>query len=154
MLVENEKVGDALHDGKFHATTYYGWDYVYEYMNLYNYNLYGDPAMELGGATAGIAEEGVAVGITAGVKPTRPNPFTSATTVRFVLSGRDRVCVRVYDVAGREVAALADDEFTAGEHALVWQGVDAAGEPLAPGLYMIAFEATGKYAVQKVVLLR
>lgn len=49
MIVEDEGVGDALYDGKFHATINYGWDYLYEYMNLYNFNLYGDPALRLVG---------------------------------------------------------------------------------------------------------
>ena len=154
MLVEHEKVGDALYDGKFHAHTYYGWDRVYEYMDLYNYNLYGDPAMALGGATAGIATEGDGPQAIASVQPTLPNPFTSATTVRFALSGRAHVRVRVYDVSGREVASLADKEFAAGDHAVDWQGTNAAGEALAAGLYVIAFDAAGKHAADKIVLVR
>jgi len=49
MIEQGERVGDALYDGKFYATTNYGWDRVYEYMNLYNFNLYGDPALEVAG---------------------------------------------------------------------------------------------------------
>jgi hypothetical protein len=154
MLVENEKVGDALYDGKFHAHTYYGWDQVYEYMDLYNYSLYGDPALNIGGVTAGIATKDGAAETIASLKPTLPNPFTSATTVRFALSDKARVRVRVYDVGGREVAVLADEEFAAGAHALEWHGTNTAGEPLAPGLYMLAFEAAGKQAVHKIVLVR
>ena len=52
VIAEGDKVGDALYNGKFDATTNYGWDRVYEYMNLYNFNLYGDPALAINRATA------------------------------------------------------------------------------------------------------
>jgi hypothetical protein len=41
----SERLGDAVYDGKFYSYYNYGWDHVYEHMNLFNYNLYGDPAM-------------------------------------------------------------------------------------------------------------
>jgi hypothetical protein len=44
------KVGDALYESKFFTHVNYGWDRHYEYRNQYNYNLYGDPAMEWRGA--------------------------------------------------------------------------------------------------------
>lgn len=40
-----ERVGDALYDSKFYCNFNYGWDHWYEYQNMFNYNLYGDPAM-------------------------------------------------------------------------------------------------------------
>jgi hypothetical protein len=43
-------LGPALYDGKLFNHVRYGWDRDYEYRNLYNYNLYGDPAMEWRGA--------------------------------------------------------------------------------------------------------
>jgi hypothetical protein len=46
-----EKIGDALYDGKFYSNYNYGWDHYYEYKNMFDYNLYGDPSL---------AREGVA----------------------------------------------------------------------------------------------
>jgi hypothetical protein len=46
-----ERIGDALYDGKFYSNHNYGFDHYYEYKNLFDYNLYGDPAL---------AREGVA----------------------------------------------------------------------------------------------
>ena len=40
-----EKVGDALYDSKFYCNHNYGWDHYYEYMNMFDYNLYGDPSL-------------------------------------------------------------------------------------------------------------
>ena len=43
-------LGAALHDSKFFAHVNYGWDSYPEYRNYYDYNLYGDPAMDWRGA--------------------------------------------------------------------------------------------------------
>jgi hypothetical protein len=155
MIALGEKVGDALYDGKFYAHSNYGWDRVYEYMNLYNFNLYGDPALEVGGATAGIiGGRGGEVGPGLRLGPGRPNPFTSATTLRFALSAAGPVRVCVHDVRGRQVAVLADGGYEAGEYAVTWNGTDEAGESLSPGLYFVALEAGGDRAVRKTVLLK
>jgi hypothetical protein len=62
MIVEGERVGDALYDGKFHATVNYGWDHIYEYMNLYNFNLFGDPALKVEGQTVALSLSAELVG--------------------------------------------------------------------------------------------
>jgi len=41
----SEMLGDALYDSKFYSHQNYGWDHIYEYLNLFDYNLYGDPSM-------------------------------------------------------------------------------------------------------------
>jgi hypothetical protein len=40
-----EKLGDALYDSKFYCHDNFGWDHYYEYKNMFDYNLYGDPAL-------------------------------------------------------------------------------------------------------------
>jgi hypothetical protein len=44
------KLGAAVQESKFFSHLNYGWESDYEYRNLYNYNLYGDPAMDWRGA--------------------------------------------------------------------------------------------------------
>ena len=39
-----------------------------------------------------------------------PNPFNPTTTIRYELAGDALVTVKVYDVIGREVATLANNE--------------------------------------------
>jgi len=155
MIAEGERIGDALYDGKYHAHTYYGWDYMYEYMNLYNYNLYGDPALVVNGATAGITdsrgrrtEPGIWLG------PGEPNPFASATTLRFALPKAGHVRIDVHDVRGRLVATLADRPYDAGEHMVTWDGTAGDGSSVAPGLYVLNVEADRHQATRKVVLLK
>jgi hypothetical protein len=50
------RLGDALYESKFFTHFNYGWSGHYEYRNLYNYNLYGDPAMDWRGAPVRTAD--------------------------------------------------------------------------------------------------
>ena len=65
-----------------------------------------------------------------------PNPFNPATTIRYRLASASRVSLRVYDVLGREIAALVDGDRAAGEYAAVW---DAAG--FSSGVYFCRLQA-------------
>jgi hypothetical protein len=53
----SEMLGNALYDAKFFSHQNYGWDHIYEYLNLYNYNLYGDPAMFREGAATPVVDD-------------------------------------------------------------------------------------------------
>lgn len=155
LIAEGERVGDALYDGKYYATSVYGWDAMYEYMNQYNYNLYGDPALELAGASAGVVGDPSGTpGVAIRLLPAHPNPFASSTSLRFVLSAAGPVRVSITDVTGRRVAVLADGEYEAGEFAATWEGTGPSGDPLAPGLYFAVVESGERRAVRKVVFLR
>jgi hypothetical protein len=40
-----ERIGEALYDSKFFCHQNYGWDEYAEYLNMFNYNLYGEPTL-------------------------------------------------------------------------------------------------------------
>lgn len=50
MIKESNRLGMALLDSKAYVHYNFGWDHHYEFMNMYDYNLYGDPAMIREGA--------------------------------------------------------------------------------------------------------
>ncbi len=60
-----------------------------------------------------------------------PNPFTDRVTLRYELPRPQRVNLTVYDVLGRPVAVLAEEEQVPGTHEVIFE---AAGLP--PGLYL------------------
>jgi hypothetical protein len=55
-----------------------------------------------------------------------PNPFNPSTTIRFSLAAHRRVMLTVYDVLGREVASLVDEEMEPGAYAVRWDAANAA----------------------------
>jgi N-acetylneuraminic acid mutarotase len=67
-----------------------------------------------------------------------PNPFRGQTRLVFHLEAASSTPVRlaVYDVQGRLVRLLVESILAPGRHELVWDGLDAAGQPLASGVYL------------------
>jgi len=72
--------------------------------------------------------------------PAQPNPFRSATTLRFTLPGSGRVRLAVYDVTGRRVRTLVEGFRAAGGQAVEWDGRDDAGAAAPAGLYLYRLE--------------
>ncbi len=83
-----------------------------------------------------------------------PNPFAASTRLAFALPARGDVDLRVYDVAGREVAVLARGEWPAGAHEARWDGRDARGGVAAPGLYFARLVTGGVARTQRIVRAR
>ena len=78
-----------------------------------------------------------------------PNPFNPATAIRFQLPQAERVTLRVFDVLGREVAALLDNTSLAGgEHTVRF---DASG--LTSGVYLYRLEAGASFVQTKRMML-
>lgn len=83
-----------------------------------------------------------------------PNPFRRATTLELALPRAGRVRLDVFDISGRRVATLADAAFPAGRHAIVWDGRDTAGRPVATGVYFLRLAANGEDRRTRVLRLR
>jgi len=49
MIINNQRVGDAFYNSKYYCNCNYGWDLYYEYIDVYTFNLYGDPSLVLQG---------------------------------------------------------------------------------------------------------
>ena len=83
------------------------------------------------------------------ISPPFPNPFTDQTAIRYELPEAMFVRMVVYDALGREVAVLVDGEHLAGSYEAVFDGTG-----LAPGTYIVRFEAAGEERSFSVVKLR
>ena len=83
-----------------------------------------------------------------------PNPFSPNTTIRFHLRRPEDVRLTIYDTAGRRVRTLLDGAFLPGETSVEWDGRDAAGHPLASGIYLYRLEAGAESQTRKLTLLR
>ena len=81
---------------------------------------------------------------------------SGSASIRFGVSGSDRVKVKLYDVTGRQIRTLADRAFPAGEHSLTWDGSDDSGSQVARGVYFARIEYATKGAPinGRVVVLR
>ncbi len=78
-----------------------------------------------------------------------PNPFNAATALSFKLPDASQIKLAVYDIMGREVAALAEGWYPAGAHYAEW---DASA--MASGVYFARLEAKSTVQIRKLLLLK
>lgn len=76
-----------------------------------------------------------------------PNPFNPTTTIRFSLSQREHVVLKVFDMLGREVATLVNGELQAGEHSVVFNV-----QGLPSGVYFYRLRAAGFIQTKKMLI--
>ena len=78
-----------------------------------------------------------------------PNPFNPSTTIHFSIARPQHVRLAVYDVRGRLVERLVDQELTAGEHAVDWQARRAPS-----GVYFYRIESRTSAHSGRLILLK
>jgi len=83
-----------------------------------------------------------------------PNPFRSSTSIALRLDQPTRVAVHVLDVQGRLVKSLADGDAGAGWNTWHWNGGDAAGRAVEPGVYLIQVVTPFSETMRRVARLR
>jgi len=83
-----------------------------------------------------------------------PNPFSSETLVRCRLHSANQCDVAVYDVSGRCLRRLLQGSLRSGETAVMWDGTDDAGRPVADGAYVVRLEAGSGIASHRVTRIR
>ena len=84
-----------------------------------------------------------------------PNPLRAggAAAFAFTLPAAGAVELAVYDVNGRRVAPLVGAILPAGTHRATWDGRDAAGARVAPGLYFVAGTLAGERRSTRVIVV-
>jgi glycosidase len=83
-----------------------------------------------------------------------PNPFASSTRLELALAVPGRVRLDIHDVQGRRVATLVDGWRESGAHTVAWDGRDAEGAGVPPGVYFARLVAGGAGRTVKLVRLR
>ena len=81
-----------------------------------------------------------------------PNPFNPTTTIRFDVPEATKVRLEVYDIMGRRVATLVNNELQAGRHEVSWNAQNDAGLSVSSGLYLYRLEAGSFTATSRMVL--
>lgn len=112
---------------------------------------YGDPQEKL---TVNAAIEGGAIPTTFALHQNHPNPFNAGTVIEYDLPVPSDVELEVFDVLGRRVAGLVYGYMPAGKHALVWDGRNSNGDPVASGIYFYRFAADDVVHTRKLVVVK
>jgi hypothetical protein len=95
--------------------------------------------------------EPISMEIPAGYKLNQnyPNPFNPETNITFDVSKTGFVSLKVYDISGREVAALVNEKLQGGSYMYKWNGAN-----LSSGTYFYRLTAEGFTQTKKMLLLK
>jgi len=83
-----------------------------------------------------------------------PNPFNPITTLSYDLPEDALVNITIYDMMGRQVKTLINDQQTAGYRSVQWNGTNNIGQPVSAGLYLYTIQAGDYSQTRKMVLLK
>lgn len=113
------------------------------------------PCGQMGSGSADCGSSGVQTPpekATLFLSPAWPNPFSSATSFRFVVPD-GRAVLEIFDVAGRKVRTMAVGG-VASEQDAIWDGCDGRGRRQSAGTYFCRLRAGRHEMTQRLVLLR
>ncbi|MCY3737188.1 MAG: T9SS type A sorting domain-containing protein [Gemmatimonadaceae bacterium] len=85
--------------------------------------------------------------------PNYPNPFNPATIIPYELPTPAHVRLEVFNLLGQRIATLMDGPQPAGYHTARWHGTDAAGRPVAAGVYLYRMRGEGVSLTGRMVLV-
>lgn len=78
-----------------------------------------------------------------------PNPFNPKTRIKYSIPQKTNVTFKVYNMLGREISVLFDEEKPAGEYELTW---DASAFP--SGIYFLKMQTDHFSATAKLLLIK
>lgn len=78
-----------------------------------------------------------------------PNPFNPTTTIRWNLPETGLVILKIYDVLGREVSILVNEELSAGKHEVIFEAIQ-----FSSGVYFYQLKAGDFIQTNKMLLLK
>ncbi|MCD4817628.1 MAG: T9SS type A sorting domain-containing protein [Candidatus Cloacimonetes bacterium] len=84
-----------------------------------------------------------------------PNPFNPTTKISFSIPEESKVELTVFNIKGQKVRYLAKEQYSKGNHSVIWNGEDDLGKLVSSGTYFFKLNVYGKtIAVKKCLLLK
>ncbi len=85
-----------------------------------------------------------------------PNPFNPVTIIRYGLPEDTKVQLKVYDILGKEVAELVNEDKSAGYYEVEFNGsnLPAARQGLSSGVYFYRIQAGSFVDAKKMILMK
>jgi hypothetical protein len=83
-----------------------------------------------------------------------PSPFNPSTNIKFRISEIGNVSIKIFNVLGKEIKLLLQENLQSGEHNVQWDGKDNEGNSLPSGIYFIQMIAGSYQKTIKTILLK
>jgi len=105
------------------------------------------------GSSTGVPAE-PAPEVTLQLSQNAPNPFRPPTSIFFGSTVSGRATLVIFDVQGRHIRTLFDQDISAGEsHGVSWDGIDESGRHCPAGIYCYRLNTPGATLTRKLVLV-
>jgi hypothetical protein len=125
--------------------------YVGPYRGLIdNVKVYNYPAT---GITLGVSDEPV-IAHEFKLSQNYPNPFNPTTEIEYSIPKFQNVSLAVYDILGKQVKTLVNEQQYAGTHRVRWNGTDNSGAKVSTGVYFYKLTSGNMTQVRKMLLLK
>jgi hypothetical protein len=114
---------------------------------------------KIGGSPGTINFQNVAQDTTGGLPSScrltcYPNPFTDYTTMRVEVSVPGRYRIELYDIQGKLVNILTDQDIDAGEYYIDWYGKSSNNAALPEGVYIIRLIGENQHYNTRVIIMK
>ena len=118
-------------------------------VNTYAFTYSSPHSFSINGTTTKVGMDGASLPTVYALMQNYPNPFNPSTKISYQLPVKTLVTLKVYDIIGREVAALVNEQQNAGIYDVTFDG-----SRLASGVYFYRIQAGTFTQTKKFVLLK
>jgi hypothetical protein len=128
-----------------------GWDKTYYYQIHEISTVFGDTSKTYYGplsVTTKAAPKGFRL------SQNYPNPFNPGTQFEYEIREPARVKITVFNLLGKEIVTLVNEQRPAGIYPVKWDGNDASGVQTASGIYFYRIQAGERTDIRKMTKLK
>jgi len=83
-----------------------------------------------------------------------PNPFANNITIGYQIANPTKVTLVIYDISGREVKSLVDENANKGYYKITWNGRDNADRFVTNGVYFLKLKTDQENRITKLILTK
>jgi hypothetical protein len=83
-----------------------------------------------------------------------PNPFNPTTTISYQLLEESEVELTIYNIKGQKVNQLVNNQLSAGQHSVVWNGKDDADRSVSSGIYFYKMKTDNHEETKRMILMK
>jgi len=83
-----------------------------------------------------------------------PNPFNPETIIEYSIPQNSKIELNIYNIKGQKVKRLVSDQFSAGQHSVIWDGRDSSGKSVSSGIYFYKLKAANFEKTRKMILMK
>ena len=83
-----------------------------------------------------------------------PNPFNPSTQIEFAVPKSGLVILEIYDILGRHIKKLLNNNLDIGQYSVIWDGTNNSGQDVPSGAYFYKLTANNFVQKKKMLLIR